>query len=124
MGMSTYPESTEAVLCICNAYQPPLEWGKGRQDTRAGTKEGAIFAQTEGDNLLKAKLKYHNCSKKGHIARECAEGKGATKEEQIHTNIEEEGSNEDIIDQGKTYLCRRERGVVNKAPTRQSEHGQ
>jgi hypothetical protein len=50
MGTSTYPKSPEAVLCILNAYQPPMGWGKRRHDTGVGTKEGAMFAQTEGDN--------------------------------------------------------------------------
>ncbi len=31
-GMTTYPGSPEAVLCILNAYQPPMGWGKCRQD--------------------------------------------------------------------------------------------
>jgi hypothetical protein len=64
----TYPKSPEAVLHILNAYQPPGGWGKHRQDARAGTKEGAMFAQTEGDNLWKARVNCHNCGKKGHIA--------------------------------------------------------
>jgi hypothetical protein len=50
MGTSTYPESPEAVLHILNAYQPLMGWGKHRQDAGAGTKEGAMFAQTEGGN--------------------------------------------------------------------------
>jgi hypothetical protein len=48
-GMSTYPGSPEAVLRILNAYPPPVGWEKRRQDAGAGTEEGAMFSQTEGD---------------------------------------------------------------------------
>ena len=64
MGTSTYPGSSEAVLCILNAYQPPAGWGKRRQDTGTGIKEGTIFAQTEGDNSWKTRVNCHNCGKK------------------------------------------------------------
>jgi hypothetical protein len=107
MGTSTYPESPEAVLCNLNACQPPAGWGKRRQDTRAGTKERAIIAQTEGDNSWKARVNCHNCGKKGHIAQECSERKQARNKEKTHANIQEDGSNED--NKGKTYLCRSER---------------
>jgi hypothetical protein len=56
MGTSTYPKSPEAVLRILNAYQPPTGWGKHKQDAGTGTKEGAMFAQTEGDNLWKTRV--------------------------------------------------------------------
>jgi hypothetical protein len=67
-GTSTYPVNPEAVLCIFKAYQPHVGWGKHRQDARAGTKEGAMFAQTKGDNSWKARVNCHNCGKKGRIA--------------------------------------------------------
>jgi hypothetical protein len=72
-GTSTSSKSPEAVLCILNAYQPSAGWGKHRQDAGAGTKEGAVFAQTEGDNSWKTRVNCHNCGKKGHIAWECLE---------------------------------------------------
>jgi hypothetical protein len=75
MGTSNFPRSPEAVLCILNAYQPLAGWGKRRQDTGAGVEEGAMFAQTEGDNSWKTRVNCHNCSKKGHFARECPERK-------------------------------------------------
>ncbi len=74
---STYPKSPEAVLRILNAHQPPMRWGKRRQDAEAGAKEGAMFAQTEKDNLWKTGMNCHNCGKKCHIARECPERKQA-----------------------------------------------
>jgi hypothetical protein len=77
MGTSTYPGSPEAVLRILNAYQPPAGWGKCRQDTGMGIEEGAMFAQTEGDNSWKTRVNCHNCGKKSHIARECPERKQA-----------------------------------------------
>jgi hypothetical protein len=103
------------VLCILNAYQPSAGWGKGRQDARAGTEKGAIFAQTEGDNLWKTRVDCHICGKKGHIALECPEGKQAGKEEQLHANIQEDGSSEDDIDQSENiFVQKRKRGVANK----------
>jgi hypothetical protein len=56
MGTGTYPRSPEAVLHILNAYQPPTGWGKRRQGAGAGTEEGAIFTQTEGENLWKTRV--------------------------------------------------------------------
>ena len=56
----------------------------------------------------------------GHIAPECPKRKGAAKEDQLHTNIQEvpeEGYHEVNINQGeRKQLCaeKRERGVVNK----------
>jgi hypothetical protein len=115
MGTSTYPKSPEAVLLILNAYHPPMGWGKRRQDAGAGTKQGAMFAQTEGDNSWKTRVKCHNCGKKGHIARECPERKQARNQEHIHTNIQEGGCNEDDIDKGENiFVQKREKGVVNK----------
>ncbi len=87
-GMSTYPESPKAVLRILNAYQPLRGWNKRKQDARTGTEEGAMFVQAKrGDNSWKARINYHKCGKKGHIARECPMNK-EKEEEQMHTNIE------------------------------------
>jgi hypothetical protein len=60
MGTSTYPGSPEAVLRILNAYQRPAIWGKRRLDAGTGTEEGAMFAQTEGDNSCKTRVNFHN----------------------------------------------------------------
>jgi len=46
-GTSKYPESSEAVLRILNAYQPPAGWNKRRQEAGAMSKEGGIFAQSD-----------------------------------------------------------------------------
>jgi hypothetical protein len=94
------------VLLILNTYQPPAGWEKGRQNAGVGTKEGVMFAQTEGNNWWKARVNCNNCGKKGHITWECPEGKRAANKEQLHTNNEDERSDEDNIDQGKKYLCR------------------
>ena len=84
-GMSRYPESPEAVLRILNVYQPPAGWNRRKQDTRAGTEEGTMFAQAKGgDDSWKARINCHKCGKKGYIARECPK----KEEEQMHANIE------------------------------------
>jgi hypothetical protein len=90
-GTSTYPGSPEAVLRILNAYQPPAGWGKRRQDTGTVIEEGAMFAQTEGDNSWKTRVNCHKRGKKGHIARECPQRKHAGNQEHIHANIQEDG---------------------------------
>jgi hypothetical protein len=115
MGTSTYPKSPETVLCILNAYQPPVGWGKCSQDARAGTKEGDMFAQTEGDNSWKTRVNCHNCGKKGHVVRECPERKQSRNQEHIHANIQEEGYNEDDINKGENiFVQKRKKGVFNK----------
>jgi hypothetical protein len=45
-GTSDYPESLEVVLCILNAYQPPVGWNTNqrKQEAGTGTDEGAMFA--------------------------------------------------------------------------------
>jgi hypothetical protein len=54
METSKYPKSPEAVLQILNTYQPPAGWNMRRQEAGTASKEGAIFAQTEGgDNSWK-----------------------------------------------------------------------
>ena len=64
--------------------------------------------------MWKARVTFHNCCKKGHIAQESPEGTRAAKEKQLHANIKEEGSNEKDIDQGKKiFVQKRERGVVS-----------
>jgi hypothetical protein len=94
-GMSTYPESPEAVLRILNAYQPPAGWNRRKQDARTGTEEGAMFAQAEGgDDSWKARINCHKCGKKGHIARECPKNK-EKEEEHMHANIEQDALTEE-----------------------------
>ncbi len=58
--MSEYPESPEVVFPILTAYKPPAGWNKQRQDTGTASKEGAMFAQTGGNNW-KANVTCHNC---------------------------------------------------------------
>jgi hypothetical protein len=75
-GTSECAESPEVELCILTAYKPPAGWNKHKQDAGTASKEGAMFAQTEGNNW-KADVTCHNCKKKGHIPRECPNKNGA-----------------------------------------------
>jgi hypothetical protein len=106
---SEYPESPEVVLCIFTAYTPPAGWNKRRQDAGAASKEGAMFAQTEGNNW-KANVTCHNCKKTGHIARECPNKNKAQVDEQIHANVQEE----DLDEGDNVFVQKEERGIVNK----------
>jgi hypothetical protein len=88
-GTSEYPESPEVVvLCILTVYKLPAGWKKRRQDAGATSKEGAMFAQTEGNNW-KANVTCHNCKKKGHIARKCPIKNKTQVYEQIYANVQE-----------------------------------
>jgi hypothetical protein len=105
-GTIRYPESPEAVLRILNAYQPPAGWNRRKQDTRAGTEVGTMFAQAKsGDNSWKARINCHKCGKKGHIAWECP------KKEIEQDALTEE---EDINKGENIFVQYKERGVVNK----------
>ncbi len=108
-GMSEYPKSPEVVLRVLTAYKPPAGWNKRRQDAGAASKEGAVFAQTEGNNW-KANVTCHNCKKKGHIAWECPNKNEAQVDEQIHANVQEE----DLDEGDNTFVQKEERGIVNK----------
>ena len=47
MGTSKYPESSEAVLRILNAYQPPAGWNKHRKQEQRLKKERCSRSPTE-----------------------------------------------------------------------------
>ncbi len=114
-GTSKHPESPEAVLRIPNAYQPPAEWNKHRQEAGITSKEGAILVQTEGgDNSWKSRQDCFKCGKPGHIARECPEKEG--KQEQMHVNVEvDTGMEDEDLGQGENiFLKKNKGGVVNK----------
>jgi hypothetical protein len=106
---SEYPKSLEVVLHILTAYKPPAGWNKCRQDAGAASKEGAMFAQTEGNNW-KANVTSHNCKKKGHIARESSNKNEAQVNEQIHANVQEE----DLDEGDNSFVQKEERGIVNE----------
>ena len=87
-GTSEYPESTEAVLRILNAYVPPVGWNRRvKQEAGNPSDEGAMFAQPSGDDAWKADVTCFGCGEKGHLKRECPKKKDKN---QIHANIVEE----------------------------------
>jgi hypothetical protein len=57
---SKYPESPEVVLRILNAYVPTAGWYRRiKQDYGSPAEEGAMFAQSDGDNSWKANMTCH-----------------------------------------------------------------
>jgi hypothetical protein len=115
METSKYPKSPEAVLQILNTYQPPVLWNKRRQEAGTTSKEGAIFAQTEGrDNSWKSRQDCFKCGKWRHIARECPEKE--RKQEQMHANVEADTGTEgeDLNQEENNFVQKKEGGVVNK----------
>ncbi len=115
-GTSTYPKSPKGVLRIINAYQPPVGWNRRKQDARAGTEEGTMFAQAKGgDHSWKVRINCHKSGKKGHITQECPKNK-EKEEKQMHANIEQDAlTEEEDIDEGENiFVQHKERGVVNK----------
>jgi len=77
MGTSEYPGSPEVVLRILNGYVPPVGWNRRiKQDAANLSDEGAMFAQSGGDDSWKANITCHGCGKQGHLKQECPNKKG------------------------------------------------
>jgi hypothetical protein len=93
-GTSEYPESPEVVLCILNAYVPPVGRNRNiKQDARNLSDEGAMFAQSCGDDLWKANITCHGCGKQVHFKRECPNKK--EDKDQMHATIDEDDNPDD-----------------------------
>ena len=108
-GTSEYPESTEAVLRILNAYVPPVGWNRRiKQEAGNPSDEGAMFAQSSGDDAWKADVTCFGCGEKGHLKRECPNKKN---KEQIHANIVEE---EDPDAGENIFAQQKSRGMMNE----------
>ena len=108
-GTSEYPESPEVVLRILNAYVPPMGWNRRiKQDAGNLLDEGAMFAQSNGDDSWKANITCHGCGKQGNLKRECPNKKD---KDQMHATIEEE----DNPDDGENlFVQQKSNGMVNK----------
>jgi hypothetical protein len=108
-GTSNYPESTEAVLRILNAYVLLVGWnGCIKQEARNPSDKGAMFAQLSGDDSWKADITCFGCGKQGHLKRECPNKKD---KDQIHANIVEE---EDPDDCENIFAQQKSKGMVNE----------
>ena len=67
IGTSEYPESPEVVLCILNAYIPPVGWNRRiKQDAGNLSDEGVMIAQSGGDESWKTNITCNGCGKQGH----------------------------------------------------------
>jgi len=67
IGTSEYPESPEVVLCILNAYIPPVGWNRHiKQDAGNLSDEGVMIAQSGGDESWKTNITCNGCGKQGH----------------------------------------------------------
>jgi hypothetical protein len=110
MGTSEYPESPEFVLCILNAYVPPVGLNRNiKQDAGNLSDEGAMFAQSGGDDLWKANITCHGCGKQGHLKRECPNKK--EDKDQMHATIDKD----DNPDDGENlFVQQKSNGMVNK----------
>jgi hypothetical protein len=110
MGTSEYPESPKVVLRILNAYVPPMGWNRCiKQDAANLSDEGAMFAQSGGDNSWKANITCHGCGKQGHLKRECPNKK--EDKDQMHATIDEEDNPDD---DENLFIQQKSNGIVNE----------
>jgi hypothetical protein len=110
-GTSKYPESPKVVLHILNAYVPPAGWNRHiKQDPGSLAEEGAMFAQSDGDNSWKANMTCHRCGIRGHLKQECPNKKDKG-QDQIYANVKEE---ENPNDDENLFVQQKSKGMVNK----------
>ena len=112
MGTSEYPESPEVVLHILNAYVPPAGWNRRIKQDAANLSdhEGAMFAQSGGDDSWKANITCHGCGKKAHLKRECPNKKEQDKD-QMHVTINKEDNPDD---DENLFVQHKSNGMVNE----------
>ena len=111
MGTSEYPESPKVVLRILNAYVPPAGWNRRiRQDPANLSDDGALFAQSDGDDSWKANITCHGCGKKGHLKQECPNKKDQDKD-QMYATIDEEDNPDD---DENLFVQQKSNGMVNE----------
>jgi hypothetical protein len=108
---SKYPESSEVALRILNAYVSPAGWNRCiKQDYGSLAEEGAMFAQSDGDNSWKTNMTCHGCGVRGHLKWECPNKKDKG-QDQIHANVKEE---ENPDDGENLFVQQKLKGMMNK----------
>ncbi len=106
MGTREYPESPEVVLRILNGYVPPVGWNRHiKQDAPNLSDEGAMFAQSGGDDSWKANIPCHGCGKQGHLKRECPNKKGGQRPNDTKRQRASCAGSGEIRDGARTNQC-------------------
>jgi hypothetical protein len=87
-----------------------VRWNRRiKQDAANLSDEGAMFAQSGGDDSWKANITCHGCGKQGHLKRECPNKK--EDKDQMHATIDEE----DNPDDGENlFVQQKSNGMVNE----------
>jgi hypothetical protein len=124
VGTSENPVSPEVILCILNAYIPPVGWNSCiKQDSGSPAEEEAMFAQSDGDNSWKANKTCHGRGIRGHLKRDCPNKKDKG-QDQIHANVKKEENPDDGDGENLFVQQKIERdGEQELSATRQPEHG-
>ena len=97
-----------SIICALSS-DSSLGWNRRiKQKAENPSDEGAMFAQSSGDDSWKTDITYFGCGKQGHLKRECPNKKD---KDQIHANIIEEEDPDD----GENIIAQQKlKGMVNE----------